>query len=438
MSARTGQRGRALIALCAATAVLTLGEGSLALLLPPYLSGRALPASLIGVVVTAYGVASLASRLPAGVLYRSRRAGLLIAAGCVLSAVAFAAIPLTGDPLAVAALVALDGLGFGLASTTTMAALIDRRPPGAAAGSIMGWYTGSLGAGYAAAGFLAGALGDAMGPGSAMVALAVVPLLAATLLGLALRLAPRREGAIGAPPGAAEAAPPPPGLLARLGGFRRASALVWLAFLVSLYINLAGGVLNTYFPLYGLSIGLTLTQIGALTGIHGILAAAVRFGAGPLFRVISYRAALPVMVVVSGTGVVAVGLVRVLVLLAVAWSVVGLARGILRVASGALVMDVAGERDADRGAASGIYLAGLDLGKILGPAVGAASVGLLGLRGTFLFVGVAFPAVYLVLAGWLTRVARPRARPGRQREQAGPAQRWPARVPAGPGSSRDR
>jgi MFS family permease len=103
--------------------------------------------------------------------------------------------------------------------------------------------------------------------------------------------------------------------------------------------------------------------------------------------------------------VVAVGLARALPLLALAWGVVGLARGILRVASGALVMDAAGATDGDRGAASGIYLAGLDLGKILGPAVGAGSVALLGMRGTFLLVGVAFPALYLAVAGRLQRRA---------------------------------
>jgi MFS family permease len=193
------------------------------------------------------------------------------------------------------------------------------------------------------------------------------------------------------------------GVVARLRGFRHLPALVWVAFLVSLYINLASGVLNTYFPLYGLSIGLTLTQIGMLSGIHGILAAVVRFGSGPLFGLISYRAALPVMVIVSGAGVVAVGLVTMLPLLAVSWGIVGLARGILRVASSALVMEAAGAADADRGAASGIYLAGLDLGKIVGPAVGALSVGLVGLRGTFLIAGVAFPAAYLGIAAALTR-----------------------------------
>jgi YNFM family putative membrane transporter len=409
VSAGPARRGRSLVPLYAATAVLTLGEGSLALLLPPYLVGRALPAGLVGVVVTAYGVASLVSRVPAGLLYRARHATLLIAAGCVLSSGAFALIPLTGHPALVAALVALDGLGFGLASTATMAALIDRRPPGAAAGSIMGWYTGSLGAGYAGAGFLAGALGDGLGPGPAMLVLAVVPLVAATLLGAALRWAPRlaadrpAAAARGAEDRRGAQAGSRAGVIARLRGFRHQPALVWVAFLVSLYINLASGVLNTYFPLYGLSIGLTLTQIGMLSGIHGILAAVVRFGSGPLFGLISYRAALPVMVIVSGAGVVAVGLVTMLPLLAVSWGIVGLARGILRVASSALVMEAAGAADADRGAASGIYLAGLDLGKIVGPAVGALSVGLVGLRGTFLIAGVAFPAAYLGIAAALTR-----------------------------------
>src|SRR5919202_1893855 len=343
--------GAALLPLYAASAVLTLGEGSFGLLVPPYMHARHVSPVAIGGAISVYGLVSLASRLPAGALYRSDRAWSLIALGCVLSSVAFALVTRTSHPALLTLLVALDGAGFAIATTANMAALIERRPAGTGAGSIMGWYTGSLGAGYALAGFLGGSLGDALGPRRA------VP------------------------------------------------ALVWLAFFVTLYINLVSGVVLTFFPIYGLAIGLTLTQIGFLQGIHGAAAAVVRFLSGVVFRWVSYERTLPAMVVLSGLSVAVIGGVKIVVVLAFAWAALGLTRGLLRVASAALVMDEAGDTDARRGASSGVYLAGLDLGKVLGPLVGGVSVHAAGARATFVGASVGFPAAYFLLAGLLRRRA---------------------------------
>lgn len=391
-----GASQRALVPLYVASAVLTLGEGSVALMIPPYLHERGFEAGLIGVVLAAYGIASLATRVPAALLYRSHRGPWLVAGGCAMSALAFACIPLTASPIAVAGLVALDGVGFSLATTGAMTALIERRPPAASAGSIMGWYTGSLGIGYSTAGFLGGALGDRLGVATAILILAAVPLLAGTLLKLALDSAP---SAPAARPAARQER-------SRLRQFAHLPALVWLAFFVSLYINLVNGVLFTFFPIYGLAIGLSLTQIGALTGIHGAVAAAVRLGSGLVFSRVSYTQTLPVMVVASGLAVAGLSATRLFALLALAWALIGLSRGLLRVASGALVMDAAGDADAERGAASGVYLAGLDLGRILGPLIGGASAEVVGLETTFLLIAVAFPTVYLVMTATIVRRAR--------------------------------
>jgi MFS family permease len=383
---RTGPRGaRALLPLYAASAVLTLGEGGFQLLTPPYMQEQNVSPVVIGSAVSAYGLVSLVARLPAGAVYRSHRAWWLIAGGTVLSSLAFALLTQTSSPALLVLFVALDGAGFAIASTANMAALIERRPDGANAGSIMGWYTGSLGAGYALAGFVGGALGDTLGTSSAILVLALVPLAAGVLLSLVVHAtAPERV----AEPGAR---------VPWWRGFHGLPALVWLAFFVTLYINLVSGVVLTFFPIYGLAIGLTLTQIGILQGIHGAAAAAVRFLSGALFRFVSYERTLPAMVVLSGVSVAVIAGVRWLVVLALAWAALGLSRGLLRVASAALVMDAAGETDARRGAASGVYLAGLDLGKILGPLVGGVGADRIGLRSTFLVASVAFPVVYFLL-----------------------------------------
>jgi MFS family permease len=388
---------RSLVPLYAASAVLTLGEGSFALLVPPYMDSRGVDEVLIGAAISIYGVMSLLARVPAGALYRTQRASLLIAFGCVLCAGAFALVPLTASPAVLAALIGLNGVGFAVATTGAMAALIERRPEGANAGVIMGWYTGSVGAGYALAGLVGGTLGDVAGISGAISIVALVPLLAGILLATIVhRTRPTHRE------------PPPEEPRRWLSGFRGAPALVWLAFLVTLYINLVSGVVLTFFPIYGLAIGLTLTQIGLLFAVHGAAAAVVRFGSGLVFRWIPYERTLPIMVLVSGAAVALIAGVKALVVLAVAWAVIGLTRGVLRVAS-ALVMDAAGPRDTHRGAASGIYLAGLDLGKIIGPIVGGVAVGAVGFRATFLLVGILFPLVYLTLATLVAR--RPVAAP---------------------------
>ncbi|HET9672372.1 MAG TPA: MFS transporter, partial [Actinomycetota bacterium] len=94
---------------------------------------------------------------------------------------------------------------------------------------------------------------------------------------------------------------------------------------------------------------------------------------------------------------------------------VGLARGVLRVASGALVMEAAGPSSRDRGRASGIYLAGLDLGNAVGPLLGGAVADAAGVRASFPVLGLAPAAVFLALAvvfrGSATRSARRPVRP---------------------------
>jgi MFS family permease len=392
---RQGPRGvRALVPLYGASAVLTLGEGSFQLLTPPYMHERGISPVVIGGAVSAYGLVSLAARLPTGAVYRAHRAWRLVLGGTVLSSASFALLTTTRSPVLLVLLVALDGAGFAIATTANMAALLERRPAGANAGSIMGWYTGSTGAGYALAGFVGGALGDAIGARGAILVLALVPLVAGLLISAVVgRTMPARSDA-------------PAERVSWWHGVRGLPALVWLAFFVTLYINLVSGVVLTFFPIYGLAIGLTLTQIGVLQGIHGAAASVVRFLSGVVFRWVPYARTLPAMVVLSGLAVATIGGAKALVLLAVAWGALGLTRGLLRVASAALVMDEAGETDAHRGASSGVYLAGLDLGKVLGPLVGGVGAGTIGLRPTFLVASVSFPALYFALAALLGRARR--------------------------------
>jgi predicted MFS family arabinose efflux permease len=387
---------RSLVPLYFASGLLTVGEGGLLVLLSPYLESRGLAEATIGTVMAGYGIASLIARLPAGLAYSTGSVNRLVTAGCLVSAAAFLVLPFAANPLILMALVGLDGIGFAAATTGVMAGLIERRPAEADAGSVMGWYSGSVGAGYALSGFVAGSVGDAIGIRPAIMVLAAIPLAGSILLPIALSRSEEGRSSDRVVTS----------LMDRMRGLLRGPSAVWLAFLVTLYINLVSGILFTFFPLYGLAIGLSLTQIGVLTGIHGTVAALIRFASGIVFKRVSYRTSLPIMVVLSGIAVVALGTIRGFVVLAVAWGAIGLARGVLRVASGALVLDAGTETGPERGGASAIYLAGLDLGKILGPIAGGVTAEAVGLAGTFVGLGIAFPCLYLVVSALVTRRGR--------------------------------
>ena len=172
---------------------------------------------------------------------------------------------------------------------------------------------------------------------------------------------------------------------------------VWLGFAIAVYINLVNGGMNAFFPLYALGLGLSLSQIGTLSGIHATLASTVRFGAGTVLGRVSSWWLTMAMVTLTGLGVAAVAIPRGFIPLVLLVATVGLARGVLRVVLGAIVMEAAASTRLG-GRASGIYLAGLDLGNAIGPLIGGVVSEVAGLRGSFVVLGVV-PAVLFVAAG---------------------------------------
>jgi MFS transporter, FSR family, fosmidomycin resistance protein len=359
------------------------------LLAAPHLAAQGVPAATIGPVIAGYSIAALVFRFVLASVYTARRAVALIPLGCLLQTGAFVGIAASTNLAVLTVLVAVSGAGFALASTGGLAAIMDLLD-GADAGPVMGWYTGSIGAGYSLAAFLGGWLGDRFGTAQALNLVAVIPLIA----GVALALALSRAAAVTAGRGDGTSKTPhtPLGML---GAFKTTRPVVWLATSIALFINLTSGVLMTYFPLYGLTIGLSLATVGTLIGFHSAVGSFVRFATPPLFRRIHHRRTIGPMVLLSGLGVAGIAVTVRLEILLVAFLAVGLARGMLRVASAALATE--GANAEARGAASGLYLAGLDIGKIIGPIVGGLGVARLGFEATFLCAAIAFPLIYFAL-----------------------------------------
>jgi predicted MFS family arabinose efflux permease len=377
---------RAVLIVCACAAAATTAEGALNLLYAPYLEAQGYSLSAIGALSSLLAVFRLASRVPAGTVYRPFRARIHLAVALLALSVATSGFALARDhPVAVVVLTAAHGFAFGSVGTLILAVVIDVTG-GRAAGAVMGWYTAVLSTGYALGAFAAGGLADTTGPAAALALLGVLPAVTA----IALFALP----SFGGPRADVERSQGFRGLLAAGAAL---DARVWLAFTIVVYINLLADSVDTFFPLYGVAIGLPLAAVGTLKGLKSAAATFIRFVSGVMFRYLDYRAIDVWAVIVSGAATVVLPRVSAFGALVALFILLGVTRGILRVTSAASVAELRRE-GRDVGLASGVYNAGLDVGAIAGPALGGVLGTALGLATMFQIVGVASVVMYFAVA----------------------------------------
>lgn len=394
-----------------ATMLFELAEGALRFLVPINLHDRGLGPSAIGFVVFAFSLTSLLSRGVAGALFRPDRARLLIVGAGLASTIAYLCTPFVTDIVSFTILMAIDGFGWGMATTCLLAMMMLCTPASITPAVAMGWYIGFQGIAFAFATTIGGVLAQAFGVQTAMLILATLPVAAASLV--ALRLPPvvramddpatlaldEGEQVIAARSGPRASV---------LGAVRRVGLLpfaVWSAALVGVYLNVMNGLLQSFFPLLGLAVGLSVAQIGTLSSVRSAVSAVARFGAGWIFsRVTPHRAHLPLLVMSAAT----------LALLPSAGTYFlhlpllalnGVSRGLLRVTTTATAMEETPGHQA--GVAAAVMSSGMDVGKMLGPLIGGIVATLLGLDTMFRVVPFAFLAVYLVLYFAARRRRRP-------------------------------
>src|SRR3954466_9677496 len=152
------------------------GNSALTVLIPVFLSRHGhLSNAAIGLVVGAFGLSSLVARLPVGMAYTARRGNAFLVAGGLLNAAAYALLPLVHGAVAFAALMALNGIGWSIATTAQLALLVARPPGGVSTAAAMGWFSGATGLGNMAAGVVGGFIADRIGLGATFYVLAVTP-----------------------------------------------------------------------------------------------------------------------------------------------------------------------------------------------------------------------------------------------------------------------
>ena len=159
------------------------GNSALTVLIPVFLDRHGhLSNAAIGIVVGAFGLSSLVVRLPVGMAYTARRGNAFLVAGGLLNAAAYALLPVVHGTAAFVVLMALNGIGWAIATTAQLALLVANPPGGVTTAAAMGWFSGATGLGNMAAGVVGGFIADLIGIGPTFYVLAVTPVIGALLM----------------------------------------------------------------------------------------------------------------------------------------------------------------------------------------------------------------------------------------------------------------
>jgi len=374
--------------LCLPVIAITVQNNTSWLILPPFLQHLRFPVATIGTLIALSPLFSLVSRIPLGIVYNKNRARALITVAILIMGVCSFLYSIAENSLAFALVHGLNGFAYGAATTVYMAFYVDSLPPDENRSHAMGYYVGSLAVGYSTGNFLAGYLADRFGYDVAFYAASSLSLVGLTLIALI---------------GASKTEPIAIGKGSRPGSFRCRESLKALVeskmaevVILAIFLNFLNQVGGVFFPLYGLAIGLTLTQLGFIRAIFTLCNAVTRplsgfivthFGHRRLgYSGFSLQSALMMLVpLCTGFGS-----------LLVVSTLTGLMRAVAIVSNAVGLVEDVDETRIQRGVASGIYNAAGDLGNILGPVAGGLIATLTGIAGLFVAAPLSLTLLFFV------------------------------------------
>jgi len=332
---------------------------------------------------------ALTSRLPVGMAYQRNRARLLISIAVLAMGITNYFYSFAQDVLVFAIVHALNGLAYGAVTTLYMAFYVDSLAPDENRNHAMGYYVGTLALGYSTGNFFGGLMADHLGYGPTFQAAALLSLVPVALLWFLHGPEGQRSGRGNEKPKAK--------LTARDSFKALVDPELATVVIVALFLNLLHQMSGVFISLYGLAVGMTLTQIGVVRAAYAGCNAVTRPISGHVVNKFGHRglsyAGIPLQSAILMLIPLFTGFGPILAVYVLS----GLMRAIVIVANAVgLVQDV-DENKVQRGLASGIYNAAGDLGNILGPSIGgliaqATSIGgvfvigSLGLTVLFLFV----------------------------------------------------
>jgi DHA1 family multidrug resistance protein-like MFS transporter len=381
---------------------VTIQNNAASTIIPPFLDDLQIPVAAIGTLISLNPVLALVSRLPSGLAYNPARARWLIAVAVLAMGITNYLYSFAGNSLTFAVIHSLNGFAYGALTTLYLAYYVDSLPPGENRNHAMGYYVGSLAVGYSTGNFFGGIIADHFGYGFTFQVAAYLSVIPCVLLWL-LRGAGVRPG---------ERASPRADRQLPFHQSWKAILEPQLAIVVitALFLNLLHQMGGVFISLYGLTVGMSLTQIGLLRAAYAGCNAVTRPISGHVVNKIGHRrlsyAGIPLqsallMLVPLFTGFWAILTIYVLS---------GLMRAVVIVANAVgLVQDV-DENKVRRGVASAIYNSAGDVGNIIGPAVGGLIAHATGIGGVFVVGSLGTTALFL--AGvWVVNFGRGREAP---------------------------
>jgi len=384
--------GRAELILFGLIFMLSVGEGGARFLSPVYLADQGSAVGSIGLALSVFGASALAARFFIGSTFRASTVRRTIAASALASTASLLLITFTSSIAAFTVLIGIHGVGWGVLATVLLTLVMSGKEKRSAA-AVIGFYVGVEGLGRTGSPILAGFLGGAYGPSTGM-RIHTVLFATAAAIGIALLrdapTSPQADALAGSDRKRID-----------LSRFRHVPLAAWVAALTGFYLNTTNAVINTFFPLLGLSLGFSLGQIGTLAGSRSAVSALVRFVAHRAFDRIPFRIQFIPLYLINAVTASLIGVVTLYPAQFLLFPPNGASRGVLRVGSMAQAMEDSDEGEASATAA--LIGAGYDVGRIVGPLVGGLVASAVGIATMFVAMPLFFVSLILPLALWARR-----------------------------------
>ncbi|HLN85923.1 MAG TPA: MFS transporter [Candidatus Limnocylindrales bacterium] len=354
--------------------------------IPPFLDHLRMPVALIGTLISLGPLFALVARLPVGLLYNRGRARLLVSLAVLAMGVTNYFYSFAVNSWSFAIVHCLNGFAYSAVTTLYMAFYVDSLAPDENRNHAIGYYVGSLALGYSTGNFFGGLIADHWGYEWTFQLGALLSLVSVALLWL-----------LQGPRGTAE--PKVKGKeTAKLNAKDSLKALLEpelaTVVLVALFLNLLHQMGGVFISLYGLAVGMSLTQIGIIRATYAGCNAVTRPISGHVVNKVGHKGlsyfGLPLQSLILMLVPLFTGFGTILIVYAAS----GFMRAIVIVANAVgLVQDVP-ESKVRRGLASGVYNAAGDLGNILGPSIGGFIAHATGVASVFVIGSVGSTALF--------------------------------------------
>jgi DHA1 family multidrug resistance protein-like MFS transporter len=373
---------------------VAIQSNSATTVIPPFLDHLRMPVALIGILISLGPIFALAARLPVGMAYNRSSARLLIALSVLAMGVTNFLYGYAFNSWSFAVIHCINGFAYSAVTTLYMAFYVDSLGPDENRNHAMGYYVGSLALGYSAGNFFGGVVADRWGYQWTFQLGALLSLVSLGLLWLLH--SPQGEGA-----GKAKAQEK-----AKLTSADSLKALLEpelaTVVLVALFLNLLHQMGGVFISLYGLAVGMSLTQIGVIRAGYAGVNAVTRPISGHVVNKVGHRGLSYLGLPLQSAILMLIPLFTGFGTIFVVYIASGLMRAIVIVANAVgLVQDVP-ETKVQRGLASGVYNAAGDLGNILGPSIGGLIAQAGGVGSVFVVGSIGSTALFF-MGVWLIR-----------------------------------